>query len=139
MATLRVDVRARTTGAVNSQTTLFAQVFQADGVTPLTSEVSVATNPGPGGFVTISGVSLTGLVGGSQAIWDGAQLRLRWAYTAVGAQDTTQIRVSAVKHSTERSSPAPIAGLSAAAPECETGLVWMIATTCGWSRRVARL
>ena len=97
MQSLTIDVRARTTGAVDDQTTLFAQVFQANGVTPLTNEVSVATNPGPGGFVTISGVTLTGLTGGSKAIWDGAQLRLRWAYTAVGTQDTTQIRVSAVE------------------------------------------
>ena len=97
MQTLTIDVRARTTGATNDQTTLFAQIFQADGVTPLTEEIAVATNPGPSSFTTISGVSFTGLAGGSKAIWDGAQLRLRWAYTPVGTQETTQLRVTAVE------------------------------------------
>jgi uncharacterized repeat protein (TIGR02059 family) len=97
MQSLTIDVRARTTGLTDDQTTLYAQVFQADGVTPLSSEVVVAVNPGPSGFVTVSGISFTGLVGGSKAIWDGAQVRIRWAYTAVGAQDTTQVRVSTVE------------------------------------------
>ena len=97
MKTLTIDVRARTTGAVDDQTTLFAQVFQADGVTPLTGEIAVATNPGASSFTTISGVSFTGLTGGSKAIWDGAQLRLRWAYMPVGTQETTQLRVTAVE------------------------------------------
>ena len=74
MKTLTIDVRARTTGAVDDQTTLLAQIFQADGVTPLTGEIAVATNPGASSFKTISGVSFTGLTGGSKAIWDGAQL-----------------------------------------------------------------
>ena len=61
------------------------------------TRVTVATNPGLTAFTTISGVSFTGLVGGTKALWDGAQVRLRWAYTAVGTQDTTQIRLTAVE------------------------------------------
>ena len=97
MLALSIDIRARTTGIVDDQTTLYAQVFQADGVTPLTNEASIATNPGPGGFTTIAGIPFTGLVAGTKALWDGAQVRLRWAYTAVGTQDTTQIRLTAVE------------------------------------------
>jgi hypothetical protein len=97
MQTLTISVRARTTGFVDDTTTLYAQVFAADGTTPLTGEVPVATNPGPSGWTTISGVAFTGVVGGSQATWDGAQVRLRWAYQAVGAAEVTQLRVTAVQ------------------------------------------
>ncbi len=97
MLTLTIDVRARTTGLVDDQTTLYARVFAADGTTPLTGEVAVAVNPGPSGFTTISGITFTGLVAGDKATWDGAQLRLRWAYGQVGTADSTQIRVTAVE------------------------------------------
>ncbi len=46
MSALTIDVRARTTNRVDDNLTLFAQVFRSDGVTPLTNEVTVATNPG---------------------------------------------------------------------------------------------
>ncbi|MFN8187683.1 MAG: Ig-like domain-containing protein [Gaiellales bacterium] len=97
MAALTVDVRARTTGRVDDLTTLYAQVFAADEATPLTAEVAVITNPGTSGFVTVSGVVLTGVVAGSEADWDGATLRLRWQHAAVGSADTTQLRLTAVE------------------------------------------
>lgn len=97
MQTLAIGIRARTTGLVDDETTMYAQLFQADGATPLSDEVVVAVNPGPSGFTTVADIALTGLVGGSKAIWDGAQVRLRWAYTAVGAQDSTQLRLSTVE------------------------------------------
>ncbi len=97
MLTLTIDVRARTTGAVDDQTTLYAQIFAADGTTPLTGEVAVAVNPGPSGWTTISGITFTGIVAGDKATWDGARLRLRWAYGQVGTADSTQIRVTAVE------------------------------------------
>ena len=41
-----------------------------------------------------SNVALTGLTSGSKATWDGARLRLRWAYTQVGSADSTQLRLT---------------------------------------------
>jgi PKD repeat protein len=97
MSTLNVSIRARTTGFVDDNTTLYAQLYKADGVTPLSNEVAVATNPGTAGWLTVANVALSGVVPGTKADWDGARLRLRWAYTAVGTSDTTQIRVTAVQ------------------------------------------
>ena len=34
------------------------------------------------GLTTISGVSLTGVVPADKAAWDGARVKLRWAYSA---------------------------------------------------------
>lgn len=97
MSSLGVDVRARTTGRVDDTTTLYAQVFKADQVTPLSGEVVVAVNPGTSGWITVSGVAFSGLVTGSKADWDSARLRLRWQHSPVGTADTTQVRVSAVE------------------------------------------
>jgi PKD repeat protein len=96
MSNLRIGIRARTTGWVDDTTVLYAQVLAADGVTPLTSEVAVATNPGTSAWVTVANVAFGGVVGGDKAQWDGAQVRLRWGYTAVGTADSTQVRLSAV-------------------------------------------
>ena len=44
-----MDIRVRTTFTgtpTDDQVALFAQVFRSDGVTPLTNEVTVGTNPG---------------------------------------------------------------------------------------------
>lgn len=97
MQSVTVTVRARTTGAVDDSTQLFAQVVAADGFTPLTDEVVLATNPGPAGWTTVGAVPLTGAVPGSASLWDGARLRLRWSYQQVGTADTTQLRVTAVE------------------------------------------
>ncbi len=130
MQSLTIDVRARTTGAVDDQTTLFAQVFQANGVTPLTNEVSVATNPGPGGFVTISGVTLTGLTGGSKAIWTAPSYACA-GHTLQSAHRTRRRSASAPSSSTapsEYSRSAPLrwlvagtAGLGASGAPCRNG------------------
>ena len=88
---------ARTTGRIDDSTTLFGQVFAADEQTPLTNEVTVAVNPGLSAWTTISGVTFTGVVGGSKPVWDSARLRLRWLHTPVGGADTTQLRLTAVE------------------------------------------
>jgi PKD repeat protein len=105
MSNLRIGIRARTTGWVDDTTVLYAQVLAADGVTPLTSEVAVATNPGTSAWVTVANVAFGGVVGGDKAQWDGAQVRLRWGYTAVGTADSTQVRLSAVALSADFTTP----------------------------------
>ena len=87
MATLTIDVRARNLNRIDDNTTLYAQIFQADETTPLSGEVAVAVNPA--GWTTISGVSFTGLVPGAKTDWDGARVRLRWEWIQVGAADTS--------------------------------------------------
>jgi len=97
MSALSIDIRARTVNRVDDDTIIYAQLYKADGVTALSDEVAVASNPGPTGWVTVANVALSGVAPGTKADWDGAQLRLRWAYTAVGTVDTTQVRVTAVQ------------------------------------------
>ncbi len=97
MTGLSIDIRARTTGRVDDSTTLYARVYAADEVTPLTDEVAVAVNPGTSGWTTVSGISVSSVAPGSKATWDGARLRLRWAYGQVGTADTTQLRLTAVE------------------------------------------
>jgi uncharacterized repeat protein (TIGR02059 family) len=99
MTSLKVDGRVRTTGRVDDNITLFAQLFKSNGTTALSSEVAVGTaNPGTSGWATIANVNLTGLVAGTKADWDGAQLRLRWA-NVVGnrAADAIQLQLTAVE------------------------------------------
>jgi PKD repeat protein len=97
MSALSIDIRARTVNRVDDDTIIYAQLYKADGVTALSDEVAVASNPGPTGWVTVANVALSGVAPGTKADWDGAQLRLRWAYTAVGTVDSTQVRVTAVQ------------------------------------------
>ena len=98
MSALTIDVRARTTNWTDDSVTLFAQVFRSDGITPLTNEVSATTGAGTkAGWTTVSGVTLTGLVTADKAAWDGALLKLRWAYTAVGTSDGAQMKVTAAQ------------------------------------------
>ena len=99
MSALTMDIRVRTTFTgtpTDDQVTLFAQVFRSDGVTPLTNEVTVGTNPGapPSSFVTLSGIAFTGVVAADKAAWDGARLKLRWTYTVVGVSNTAQLKVT---------------------------------------------
>jgi PKD repeat protein len=96
MSGLRIGIRGRTVGWVDDTTVLYAQVVGADGVTALTTEVVVATNPGTSAWATVGEVAFSGVVAGDKARWDGARLRLRWGYSAVGTADTTQLRLSAV-------------------------------------------
>ena len=81
MSSLTISIRARTVGLTDDQTALFAQLVGADETTPLSGEVPVATNPGPSGWTTIANVAFGGLTAGSKVAWDGARLRLRWAYS----------------------------------------------------------
>ena len=98
MSALTIDVRARTTNWTDDSVTLFAQVFRSDGTTPLTNEVSATTGAGTkAGWTTVSGVTLTGLVTADKAAWDGARLKLRWAYTAIGTSDGAQLKVTAAQ------------------------------------------
>jgi uncharacterized repeat protein (TIGR02059 family) len=94
IASLSISIRARTVGLTDDQTTLFAQVVGSDETTALSSEILVGTNPGPSGWTTISNVAFSGLTPGSKATWDGARLRLRWAYAQVGTADSTQLRLT---------------------------------------------
>ena len=108
MSTLTISVRARTNGVSNDQTSLYAQIFGADEATALSSEALVATNPGTSSWTTISNIAFSGLTPGSKAAWDGARLRLRWAYTQVGSADSTQLRVTVAElHGTYNATPAP--------------------------------
>ena len=66
-------------------TVLNAQIFKADGTTPLSGEATVATNPGPSAFATVAGVTLPAIVGGTKTDWDGALLKLSWDWTQGGA------------------------------------------------------
>jgi PKD repeat protein len=97
MSALSIDIRARTTGRVDDNTTIYARLYMADEVTPLSDEVVVAVNPGTANWTTIAGVTFTSVAPGAKADWDGARLQLRWAYNQVGTVDTTQIRVTAVE------------------------------------------
>jgi PKD repeat protein len=96
MLTLSIDIQVRTTSRVDDNTTLYAQVVKANG-TALTNEIAVASNPGLTAWTTISGVAFTGVAPATKADWDGAQLKLRWAYTATGTADGTQVRLSTVE------------------------------------------
>ncbi|HEX5689605.1 MAG TPA: PKD domain-containing protein, partial [Roseiflexaceae bacterium] len=105
MSGLRIGIRARTTGWVDDTTVLYAQVLAADGVTPLTNEVVVATNPGTSNWATVANVAFSGVVAGNKATWDGAQLRLRWAYTSVGTADNTQVRLTTAEIAADFTTP----------------------------------
>ena len=108
LSTLTISVRARTVGVSNDQVALFAQLFGADETTALSSEGLVATNPGSSSWTTISNVAFSGLTPGSKATWDGARLRLRWAYTQVGSADSAQLRLTVAElHGTYTASPPP--------------------------------
>lgn len=56
---------------------LYVRLYQSDETTPLSDEVLVITRNANSGWVNTQ-VTLTGIVAGSKAIWDGARLRLRW-------------------------------------------------------------
>ena len=107
MSSMTIDVRARTQNRIDDNTTLFARLFKADEVTPLSNEVQVAVNPGLSNWVTISGVAFTGLVAGTKADWDGARVKLRWLPTAVGTPDSqNRLRVTAAElHATHGTGP----------------------------------
>ena len=98
MSSMTIDVRVRTQNRVDDDAALLAQLFKADEVTPLSSEVQVALNPGLANWVTVSGIAFTGLVPGTKADWDGARVKLRWLPTAVGTPDSqNRLRVSAAE------------------------------------------
>ena len=107
MSSMTIDVRVRTQNRVDDNAALLAQLFKADEVTPLSSEVQVALNPGLANWVTVSGVAFTGLVPGTKADWDGARVKLRWLPTAVGTPDSqNRLRVSAAElHATHGTGP----------------------------------
>lgn len=81
---------------VDDTTALYAQVFAADEVTPLTGEVFV-TDHSTGPTYTIDATNLdlssAGLNEG-KATWDGAKLRLRWEYIKSGKSDGIDLRVT---------------------------------------------
>jgi len=108
MGSLSISIRARTVGLADDQTTLFAQLFAADETTPLSNEALVGTNPGASAWTTVANVALSGLTPGSKTTWDGARLRLRWAYVQIGTADSTQLRLSVAElHGTYSSGGGP--------------------------------
>ena len=105
MSALTIDIRVRTTSPGHLPTTIDpvrpgvplgrgdAAHERGDG-----RDQSGAT---PSSFVTISGVAFTGVVAADKATWDGAQLKLRWAYTVVGSSDTAQLKLTrSIVHAT---------------------------------------
>ncbi len=98
MTGVTIDLRARTIARTDDNTTLFAQLFKADEVTPLSAEVQVTLNPGTANWVTISNVALTGIVPGTKADWDGARVKLRWDATVVNTPDNgNRVRVTTLE------------------------------------------
>ncbi len=61
--------------------TLYIQLYQSDESTPLSDEVAVVTVSANGSFANTSLVTITGIVAGSKAIWDGVRARVRWSLT----------------------------------------------------------
>ena len=98
MTGVTIDLRARTIARTDDNTTLFAQLFKADEVTPLSAEAQVTLNPGTANWVTISNVALTGIVPGTKADWDGARVKLRWDATVVNTPDNgNRVRVTTLE------------------------------------------
>ena len=99
ITSLTLDARVQTVGRVDDAITLYAQLVKSNGTTTLSNEVPVGTaNPGTGGWITISNVALTGLVAGTKADWDGAQLKLRWANVPGGrGADAIQLQLTAIE------------------------------------------
>ncbi len=85
MTAVTIDIRARLISRIDDTTVLKAQIFKADGTTPLSGEATVATNPGLSAFATVAGVTLPAIVGGTKTDWDGALLKLSWDWTQGGA------------------------------------------------------
>jgi len=97
MTALKLSARVRTTGRVDDSIALYAQLVRANG-TPLTAEARIGSaNPGASGWTTFSNLSLTGLVAGTKADWDGALLRLRWQNTVSRFADAIQLQLTAVE------------------------------------------
>lgn len=74
-ATITVRNRGQEWGSGDLK--LYARLYQSDETTPLSDEVLVITRSANSGWENTQ-IALTGIVGGSKAIWDGARLRLRW-------------------------------------------------------------
>lgn len=97
MDSLTVSCVVRLNGTQTDDTTaLYAQIFAADEATALTDEVFV-TDHLTGSAYTVDSTALvlnaTG-AGADKATWDGARLRLRWAYTKSKASDGIALRVT---------------------------------------------
>lgn len=78
-------------GFSNDTVKLFAQVFAADGVTPLTSEKLVYTMAGN---TTVSSTSMTFDqvdTAATQSQWNGARLRLRWEYVINSSEEAIRL------------------------------------------------
>ena len=79
---------------VNDSAVLYAQVFQSDETTTLTSEEQLATHTTSAGYYS---VTFTTVTGGDKTTWDGALLRLRLVYDKTSKPDYGEIRVAAVE------------------------------------------
>ena len=91
MSTLTIDAHIATANFSNDTCTLFARLYKSDETTTLSDEVQVATQVSSG----LQSVAFTGLSLGNKTDWDGARLRLRWAYTRSAGADGGQLRVTA--------------------------------------------
>ncbi len=76
------DIIVRYAGANfvgDDSVSLFAQLFESDEVTILSSEVSIVTVTSDIPFTNTSAIAFTGLdTGKGKSVWDAAKLRLRW-------------------------------------------------------------
>lgn len=80
--------------AADDSTSLYAQVFAADGTTALTEEVTVATQTVGAAYTTRTAAFATRNSATSKAVWDGAQLRLRWTFAKSKGSDGIALRVT---------------------------------------------
>lgn len=93
MTTLQVDAHIALSAFSDDTCTLFARMYQSDETTALTDEMQVATQAQSG----LRSVAFTNVSAGDKTTWDGARLRLRWAYSRSMGADGGQLRVTAVE------------------------------------------
>lgn len=74
-----IVIRYRGQNFSTESLTLYVRLYQSDESTVLSDEVAVVTVSANSSFDNTAPVTITGVVAGSKAIWDGARLRLRWA------------------------------------------------------------
>jgi hypothetical protein len=96
MKTLTGKVAVRVDGAVSNDTmSLTAQVFAADETTTLSDAVTVADQT-VGATYVVRSLTFTPTAS-DKATWDGARLKLSWAYTKAGPADGFTMPVTAVE------------------------------------------
>ncbi len=95
MATLDIDFYLNAPAFFSDDTAILTgQVFQSDETTTLTSQEQLAIQTTTAGFYS---VSFTTVTGSDKTTWDGAVLKLDWAYTQNKGPDGGEIYVAAAE------------------------------------------